>query len=178
MTIHGIFRRKSGGDSAFYLGKLLDSVVPWAITEGLAGFYSGTHVLYRIYTTGMTHGKPWIAQSTEAQQLNRTDRQLFMLNLHVQTVHIWHRYWINHITLHRTVFTFALSGFPQLPSNCVTVKPPSHPAIKTDAHKSHTSTIMLYKIFLYKQIFPYGISALWGSSVLPISCSMYCALKA
>lgn len=43
--------------------------------QSLAGFYGGTHVLCGIYATGWTRGKPWVAQSSEAQQLNRTDRQ-------------------------------------------------------------------------------------------------------
>lgn len=110
--LHIWLRQKSGGDSAFYLDKLLDSVVPWAITKSLAGFYGGTHVLYRIYTTGMTHGKPWIAQSTEAQQLNRTDRQLFMLNLHVQTVHVGHRYWITALPSTELCVHICLEWFP------------------------------------------------------------------
>lgn len=112
--LHIWLRWKSGGDSAFYLDKLLDSVVPWAITKSLAGFYGGTHVLYRIYTTGMTHGKPWIAQSTEAQQLNRTDRQLFMLNLHVQTVHVGHRYWITALPSTELCVHICLEWFPSV----------------------------------------------------------------
>lgn len=108
-----IWRRgKSGGDSSFYLDKLLDSVVPWAITKSLAGFYGGTHVLNGIYTTGMTHGKPWIAQNTEAQQLNRTDRQLFTLNLHVQTVHVRHKYWISTLPFSELCFHICLEWFP------------------------------------------------------------------
>lgn len=71
--LHVGLRGKSGGDSSFYLDKLSGCVVPWAITKSLAGFYGGAHVLHGIYITGMTCGKPWIAQSTEAQQLNRTD---------------------------------------------------------------------------------------------------------
>lgn len=135
------------------------------------------HIFYGIYTTGMAHGKPWIAQSTEAQQLNRTDRQLFTLNCTCRQCMQDTGIDLPHYPSLNCVFTFASSGFPQLPSNCHTVKPPSHPAIKPDAHKSHTSTIMLYEVFLYRQIFPSGTSALWGLSVLPISCSLYCALK-
>lgn len=58
------------------------------------------------------------------------------------------------------MFTFASSGFPKLCSNSLAVKHTSHTAIKTHAYKSSTSTIMLYEIFLYWQIFPYEISAL------------------
>lgn len=40
---------KDGGDSTFFLDKLLDSVVRWAITKSLVGFYSGTCVFYTEY---------------------------------------------------------------------------------------------------------------------------------
>lgn len=59
------------------------------------------------------------------------------------------------------MFTFASSGFRKLHSNSLVVKHTSHSAIKTDAHKSSNSTIMLYEIFLYWQIFPYEISLLY-----------------
>lgn len=106
------------------------------------------HILYGIYTTGMAHGKPWIAQSTEAQQLNRTDRQLFTLNCTCRQCMQDTGIDLPHYPSLNCVFTFASSGFPQLPSNCHTVKPPSHPAIKPDAHKSHTSTIMLKYFYI------------------------------
>lgn len=79
--------------------------------------------------------------------------------MHVQTVHAGHVL-DYHITLPELCVHICLECFLSVTFNLSPVKPPSHPAIKTNAHQSHTSTVMLYEIFLYRQLFLHRTSAL------------------
>lgn len=107
--LHIWLRGKSGGDTFFCLDKWLDSVLPWAIRV-----WQGFMVAHMFYMEYTLWNDSWIAQGTEAQQLNRADRQLFTSNLHMQTLHIGQRYGITTLSLTERCVHICLECFPSV----------------------------------------------------------------